>query len=159
MVSGAFVQFSRIHQWAHLIIYRPDYRPDPFMDSPHMAGAVGEPVEPSPPCRPCPRAHPSQDVTFTICRNSVAMSCRRWLVRWRASMAAVYFTRRSSALLHNLLNILSPLRGWATAPYTFTTTDNTPAPCHHGGQGSAIPYTARGLNPRRRFASSRGLIP
>ena len=46
MVSGAFVQFSRIHQWAHLIIYRLDYRPDPFMDSPHMAGAVGEPPEP-----------------------------------------------------------------------------------------------------------------
>ena len=51
----------------------------------------------------------------------VAMSCRRLPVRWRASFA----TRRSSAPLHNLLKILSPLQGWATAPYTFTTTDNT----------------------------------
>ena len=36
-----------------------------------------------------------------------------------------------------------------------TTTDNAPAPCHHGGQGSAIPY-ALGTHSCRRFASSRG---
>ena len=71
-------------------------------------------------------------------------------------MAAACFTRRSSALLHNLLKNLSPLRGWAAAPYTFTTTDNTRAPCRHGGQGSAISYTARGPTPRRHFTSSRG---
>ena len=78
----------------------------------------------------------------------VAMSCRRLPVRWRASFA----TRRSSAPLHNLLKNPSPLRGWATAPYTFTTTDNTPSPCRHGGQGSAISY-APGTHPCRRFAS------
>ena len=47
---------------------------------------------------------------------SAAMSCQRWLVRRWASMV----TRRSSAPLHNLLKILSPLRGSAAAPYTFT---------------------------------------
>ncbi len=39
--------------------------------------------------------------------------------------------------------------------FTFTLNDTLPPPNPHGGQGSAIPYTARGLNPRRRFASSR----
>ena len=33
--------------------------------------------------------------------------------------------------------------------------DNTPAPCPHGGQGSAIPYTSRGLNPRHREEERR----
>ena len=83
--------------------------------------------------------------------GTAAMSCQRGQVRWWASFA----TRRSSAPLHNLLKNPSPLRGWATAPYTFTTTDNTPSPCRHGGQGSAISY-APGTHPCRRFASSRG---
>ena len=47
---------------------------------------------------------------------SAAMSCQRWLVRRWASMV----TRRSSAPLHNLLKILSPLRGSATASYILT---------------------------------------
>ena len=90
---------------------------------------------------------------FSLFTETLAgMSCQRGQVRWRAAMA----TRRSSALLHNLLKILSPLRGSATASYTVTTTDNNPAPYRHGGQGSAISYTARGPSPRRRFASSRG---
>ncbi len=36
-----------------------------------------------------------------------------------------------------------------------TTTDNAPAPCPHGRQGSAISY-ALGTHSCRRFASSRG---
>jgi hypothetical protein len=47
---------------------------------------------------------------------SAAMSCQRWLVRQRVSLA----TRRSSAPLHNVLNILLPLRRSAAAPYNFT---------------------------------------
>ena len=46
-------------------------------------------------------------------QSSSAMSCRHWHARVRASFA----TRRSSAQLHNLLKILSPLRGSSTASY------------------------------------------
>ena len=78
----------------------------------HRAGAVSEPVEPSPPCRPWP-ARPTRSgvgvpgfvglllrlylhrgqgsaISYTG-RNTTAMSCRRGLVWWRASVAASYF--------------------------------------------------------------------
>ena len=84
MVSGASVQFPGTRQRAHLIIYRLD----PFMDSPHMAGVIGDPVEPSPSYRPCPRALLGRPLAFPFSQSKAAMSCQRGQVRCRASMAA-----------------------------------------------------------------------
>ena len=84
MVSGASVQFSGTHQRAHLIIYRLDT----FKESQHLAGAAGDPVEPSPSYRPCPRALLGRSLAFPFSQSEAAMSCQRGQVRWQASMAA-----------------------------------------------------------------------
>ena len=60
------------------------------MESQHMAGVIGEPVEPSPSYRPCPRALLGRPLAFPFSQSKAAMSCQRGLVRWRASMAAAY---------------------------------------------------------------------
>ena len=106
--------------------------------------------------RPNPRTLLGRSLAFSYSQSEAAMSCLHRLVRWQASMAAVYFTRRSYASLHNQLNILSPLRGSATAPYTFT--EQHPRPLRHRGRRPTISY-ALGTHSCRRFASSRGLIP
>ena len=70
MVSGASVQFSGTHQRAHLIIYRLDT----FKESQHMEGMIGEPVEPPPSYRPCPRALLGRPLAFPFSQSKAAMS-------------------------------------------------------------------------------------
>ena len=55
-----------------------------------MAGVIGEPVEPSPSYRPCPRALLGRPLAFPFPQSKAAMSCQRGQERWRASMAAAY---------------------------------------------------------------------
>ena len=61
-----------------------------------MEGMIGEPVEPSPPYRPCPRALLCQPLAFPFSQSEAAMSCQRGQERWRASMAAA--TSNSAAM-------------------------------------------------------------
>ena len=103
--------------------------------------------------RPNPRTLLGRSLAFSFSQSEAAMSCLHGQVRWQASVAAVYFTRRSHASLHNLHNILSPLRGSATAPYIFT--EQHPRPLRHRGRRHTISY-ALGTLSCRRFASSRG---
>ena len=53
-----------------------------------MEGMIGEPVEPSPSYRPCPRALLGRPLAFPFPQSKAAMSCQRGQERWRASMAA-----------------------------------------------------------------------
>ena len=134
-------------------------------------------------------------VVFSLFTEApAAMSCRRGLVLWQASMAAADYFSVPFLLIGNqrlaspnaehfdevkgpknqgrhhgptaLGNRPSSMSAGPTHPTRsvfgvpahgvrcshLRSKRHTPTPRPHGGQGSAIPYTARGLNPRRRFA-------
>ena len=118
---------------------------------------------------------------MTYKKSLAAMSCQRWPVLWRASMAAADYFSVPFPLIGNqrfdevkgpkdqgrhhgptaLGNRPSPMSAGPPRPTQsvfgvpahgvrcshLRSKRHTPTPRPHGGQGSAIPYTARGLHP------------
>jgi len=73
-----------------------------------MEGVIGDPVEPSPSYRPCPRALLGRPLAFPFSQSKAAMSCRRGFVRWRASMAAAEL---SSHVMPTLASAMAGIYG------------------------------------------------